>query len=259
MTYNILDGGHTREHEIVEVIRTASPNVVVLQEVIDEDALRSMAHHLQMKDFLADGNRDRRVALLSQLPIENFKSCHPVFPIWHNFIEATIRAPSGEVFRLIGVHLVANPWIVFEFWRLLEILYILRHIRQYSNEPCLMAGDFNSVAPGDRVIRSTMPIRLKFILWSQGNRVYRFALQTLLSSEFIDCFRLKNSTDDGFTLPPPAPTIRLDYGFINPAMEKYVKNCWVVREPHNVTKASDHYPVMVELNFENKEGNGNLK
>jgi endonuclease/exonuclease/phosphatase family metal-dependent hydrolase len=35
-------------------------------------------------------------------------------------------------------------------------------------------------------------------------------------------------------------------------MEKYVKNCWVVREPNSVTKASDHYPVMVELNFENK-------
>ena len=252
MTYNILDGGQTRENEIVEVIRTANPHVVVIQEVMDENALQSMAHHLQMKQFLAEGNRERRVALLSQLPIENFKSHHPLFPIWHNFIEATVKVPSGAVFRLIGVHLVANPWIVFEFWRFLEILYIGRHIQQYSNEPCIMAGDFNSVSPGDRIIRSTMPIRLKFILWSQGNRVYRFALRALLSSGFIDCFRLKNSTEDGFTLPPPAPTIRLDYFFTNPIMEKYVKNCWVVREPNSVTKASDHYPVMVELNFENK-------
>lgn len=252
MTYNILDGGQTRENEILDVIRAANPHVVVIQEVMDENALQSLAHHLQMEYFPAEGTRERRVALLSQLPIENFKSHHPLFPIWNNFIEATVKVPSGEVFRLIGVHLVANPWIVFECWRLLEILYILRHIQQYSNEPCLMAGDFNSVAPGDRVIRSTMPIRLKFILWSQGNRVYRFALRTLLSSRFIDCFRLRNSTDDGFTLPPPVPTIRLDYVFINPAMEKYIKNCWVVREPNSVTKASDHYPVMVELNFENK-------
>src|SRR5215211_1191265 len=252
MTYNILDGGQGRENDILEVIQTANPDIVILQEVTDEDVFQSIAHHLKMKYFIGEGNRERRVALLSQLHIENFRSHHPIFPIWHNFIEATIKVSTGDVFRLIGVHLVANPWISFELWRLLEIRYIVKYLQQYSNEPCLMAGDFNTVAPGDRIITSRWPMRLKFILWSQGNRVYRFALRFLISSEFIDCFRLKNPDGDGFTLPPPVPNTRLDYVFVNRPMEKHIKSCWVVHEPNNVTEASDHYPVMVELNFENK-------
>src|ERR671922_1331917 len=106
MTYNILDGGQDRENDILEVIRTTNPSVVVIQEVIDEDILRLLAHNLQMKYFIGKGNRERKVALLSQLPIENFRSHHPLFPIWHNFIEAKVKDSSGEVFRLIGVHLI---------------------------------------------------------------------------------------------------------------------------------------------------------
>ncbi len=253
MTYNILDGGQDRENDILTVIQTANPEVVIIQEVIDEDIFQSLARKLEMKHFVGKSNKERKVSLLSRLPIENFKSHHPSIPIWHNFIEAKVRLPSGETFRLIGVHLKANPWIGFELWRFLEIRYITTYIRQYSNDPCLIAGDFNTVAPKDRIITSTMPNRLKFILWLQGNRVYRFAIRSLISSGFVDCFRLKNPNDDGFTLPPPAPNTRLDYIFVNQSMEKYIKNCWVVREPNNITKASDHYPVMVELDFENNK------
>jgi exodeoxyribonuclease-3 len=251
MTYNILDGGQHREDDILEVIQTANPDILVIQEVIDEEILKLLAHNLQMNHFFGEGNRERKVALLSRLPIENFKSHHPLFPIWHNFIEAKVKMSSGEVFRLIGVHLIANPWIGFEVWRLLEIRYITKYIQQYSNDPCLMAGDFNTVAPNDRIITSRIPIRLKFILWLQGNQVHRFTIRSLISSGFIDCFRLKNPNEDGFTLPPPQPNTRLDYIFINQAMQKYLTKCWVVRESNAVMKASDHYPVVAEFNIDN--------
>lgn len=253
MTYNILDGGQSRENAILEVIQTANPDIVVIQEVTDQEALQSIAHPLKMKLFIGQGNRERKVALLSRLPIEDFRSYHPIFPIWHNFIEAIIKAPTGNVFRLIGVHLIANPWIGFELWRLLEIRYIVKYLRQFSNESCLLAGDFNAVAPGDHIITSSWPMMLKFIIWSQGNGPYRFALRSLSSAGFLDCFRLRNPNSDGFTLPPPVPNTRLDYIFVNQPMESNIASCWVVREPNSITKASDHYPVMVELNFENKE------
>lgn len=252
MTYNILDSGQNRENDILEVIQNAKPDIVVIQEIIDENILQLLAHSLQMKYFIGKGNRERKVALLSRLSIENFKSHYPAFPVWHNFIEAEVKCSSDETFRLIGVHLIANPWIGFELWRFLEIRYITKYMKQYRNERFLMAGDFNTVAPKDKFILSTFPNRLKFILWLQGNQMYWFAIRSLISSGFVDCFRLKNPSEDAFTLPPPVPNIRLDYIFVNRPMEKYVKNCWVVREPNNVTKASDHYPVMVELNFESK-------
>jgi endonuclease/exonuclease/phosphatase family metal-dependent hydrolase len=249
MTYNILDGGISRETYILEVIQGANPDLIVIQEVTDVNILRSLGQTLNMEYLIGKGNRERKVALLSRLPIENFRSNHPIFPIWRNFIEANIKCPSGESIRLVGVHLIANPWIGFELWRLLEIQYITKYIQPYSNYPCVMAGDFNAVAPKDRIITSTMPIRLRFILWLQGNRMFRFAIRSLISSEFVDGFRLKHPHNDGFTLPPPVPNIRLDYFFINKAMERHIKDCWVVRDPKNVEKASDHYPVMIELNL----------
>lgn len=36
-------------------------------------------------------------------------------------------------------------------------------------------------------------------------------------------------------------------------MKKQIKNCYVVREPNNVTKASDHYPVVAEFNMDNEK------
>ncbi len=251
MTYNILDGGIGREDSILEVIRAVNPDLIVIQEVTDVKTLTFLAQTLEMQSFIGKGNTKRKVALLSRLPVLDFKNYHPIFPIWNNIIEADIQYQSDKSFRLIGVHLIAGPWIGLELWRYLETNYILKHYQQFSQRPFLIAGDFNSVAPNDKVISSRIPGRLKIILWLQGNHVFHYSLQSMLSSGLIDCFRFINPNDEGFTLPPPKPNIRLDYIFINDAMKKYLKNCWVVRKPNPVTKASDHCPVVAEFNMDN--------
>ena len=114
--------------------------------------------------------------------------------------------------------------------------------------PCLIAGDFNAIAPGESVKLETMPNWLKSIIFLQGNRVYHFSITKLLSAGFVDCFRSLNS-EQGFTLPPPNPNSRLDYVFVNATMRPYLRKCWVVREPSRVDHASDHYPVMAEFRF----------
>jgi exonuclease III len=112
----------------------------------------------------------------------------------------------------------------------------------------LIAGDFNAIAPGETVNIKTMPNWLKWIIYLQGQRVYHFSIAKLLSSGFIDCFRSLDS-NEGFTVPPPNPNSRLDYIFVNATMRKYLKKCWVIREPDSVHLASDHYPVMAEFSF----------
>jgi exonuclease III len=172
-----------------------------------------------MAYFLGAGNKLRKVALLSRFPICRPKSYHPLFPIWRNW----------------------------------EARHIIKHIRDYGNEPCLVAGDFNAIAPADNITIDSMPKWLKkcleLIIFSQGNVVYRFSLQALLSSGLTDCFRSVNSTTAGFTLPPPNPGMRLDYILANERATLHLKNCWVVREPAAVDQASDHYPVMAEFTF----------
>jgi exodeoxyribonuclease-3 len=248
MTYNILDGGENREQYILNVIQTARPEIVVLQEVFEEDFLKFLSHSLKMPYYIGPGNKRRKVALLSKLPVLTFKSHHPAFPIWRNFIEAQIEYAPNKTVRIIGVHPIANLGVVFEFWRLLEARYVTNHIRIYQSEPCLIAGDFNAIAQGEKVKTEGMPGWLKWVIYLQGNRVYHFSIEWFLSAGFIDCFRFLNS-EDGLTLPPPNPNARLDYIFVNALLKPYLKKCWVVREPNSINFASDHYPVMAEFDF----------
>lgn len=248
MTYNILDGGKNREAYILDVIQTAKPDIVLLQEVFTEDFLVFLSRSLEMKYYIGTGNKKRKVALLSKLPVLTFKSHHPLFPIWRNFIDAEIEYEPDKTVNIIGVHPIANLGIIFEIWRSWEAKYVTNYIRNFKNQFCLIAGDFNAIAPKEKVEIENMPNWLKWIIYLQGNRVYHFSIEILLFAGFADCFRLLNS-DDGFTLPPPRPNARLDYIFINPKMKAHLKNCWVVRDPNNVNLASDHYPVMAEFSF----------
>jgi len=186
MTYNILNGGENREAYILDVIQTAKPDVVILQEVFTEDFLKFLSHALGMNYYIGKGNKKRKVALLSKLPVLAFKSHHPLFPIWRNLIDAKIEYEPHKTARIIGVHPIANLGIVFEVWRQWEAKYITNHVRSFQNIPCLIAGDFNAIAPGEKVKIESMPDWLKWIIYLQGKRVYHFSVETLLSADFTD-------------------------------------------------------------------------
>src|SRR6266487_637787 len=129
MTYNILNGGKNRETYILDVIQATKPDVVILEEVFDEEFLQFLSRPLGMTYHLGTGNKKRKVALLSKLPIVSFKSHYPSFPIWRNFIEAEIEYEPSRTIRMIGVHPIANLGIPFEIWRLWEAKYVTNHIR----------------------------------------------------------------------------------------------------------------------------------
>ena len=248
MTFNILNGGENRASYISDVIQCAQPHLVILQEVYTEEFLKSLATLVGMNYFIGEGNKERKVALLSKLPVHSFKSYHPIFPIWRNYIDAEVEYEPAKMTRIIGVHPMANLGIVFEIWRWWEAKYITHHAHRYQNTLCLIAGDFNAIAPGESVKVETMPNWLKWIIYLQGYRVYHFSIAKYLSANFTDCFRVLNS-EEGFTLPPPSPNSRLDYIFVNATMKPYLKKCWVIQEPDSVNHASDHYPVMAEFSF----------
>jgi endonuclease/exonuclease/phosphatase family metal-dependent hydrolase len=251
MTYNILDGGENREVYILEVIQKAKPDAVILQEVVTENFLKSLSHSLDMNYYIGTGNKKRKVALLSKLPVLAFQSHHPGFPIWRNFIDAEIEYERNKTIRMIGVHPIANLAVALELWRQWEANYIVRYVQRFQNMPCLIAGDLNAIAPGETVKTESMPTWLKWLIYLQGNRAYHFSIEVFLSAGFTDCFRFLNS-EAGFTLPPPNPNARLDYIFVNAKMKAHLKKCWVVREPTCVNLASDHYPVMAEFSSQAK-------
>jgi exodeoxyribonuclease III len=247
MTYNILDGGKDRESYILKVIQDNQPDVIVLQEIFSEEILKFLALSLDMEYYIGGGNKKRKVALLSKLPVRSFTSQHPLFPIWRNFIDAELEWKQNQVIRLIGVHPIAMLGVAFEVWRLWEAKYILRYIQGIQCAHILIAGDFNAIAPSERIRTKNMPHWLKWMIYFQGNRVFHFSIQRYLSAGFIDCFRFCNPTDEGFTLPPDNPNARLDYIFVSEEMKSHLKSATVIRELEDVKLASDHLPVVVDF------------
>jgi endonuclease/exonuclease/phosphatase family metal-dependent hydrolase len=76
LTYNILKGGQEREAQIVEVIRSVAPDVVVVQEVLDVEPFWQIAAGLGMSPYLAQsqGRLPLRVGMLSRLPVLDFRT-----------------------------------------------------------------------------------------------------------------------------------------------------------------------------------------
>jgi exonuclease III len=249
MTYNILDGGINRENLILQVLKASQPDAVILQEVTNPNIIQNFAKVLEMKLFLAQGNSRRYLALLSRFPIIFQQNIHPFPPIKHTILEATIEYAPNQHLHLFGVHLVPHFFVAFEWWRAWEIKVTLQRAIQKHSEPCLIAGDFNAVAPQDRVIKQGLPLFLKIMLWLQGGRIFHQVISKTLSAGFTDCYRLVNERKEGFTLPAPDPHIRLDYIFSNGKLKANLQKCYVVSEPSSVRQASDHLPVVAEFNI----------
>jgi endonuclease/exonuclease/phosphatase family metal-dependent hydrolase len=248
LTYNILKGGHEREAQIVEVIRSVAPDVIVVQEAQEADRFQQMAAALGMSPYLAEG-RGRlplRVGLLSRLPVLDLRTLH-MWPLWPSCLRATVRLENGHPLTIYGLHLAAYyPWF-FEGWRTYQVRALLRYIRRTGPEQHLLAGDFNSLAPGDQASLVQAPLWVKAQTWFQLGYIPRWALRPLLGEGYVDCFRKLHPKEDGFTLPSLRPQVRLDYVFASPLLANALMECRVVTAPREVISASDHLPVLAEF------------
>jgi exodeoxyribonuclease-3 len=251
LTYNILKGGEGREAEIVEVIRATAPDVVVVPEVQEAAPFRQIAAALGMASRLAEGRGGMplRVGLLSRLPILSFHTLHP-WPVWPGCIESTVRLADRRSITVFGVHLAAYyPWFL-EWWRMYQVRALLRYLRRTAPGLHLLAGDFNTIAPGDRASLRQAPLWVKAQAWFQLGYIPRWALGPLLNAGYVDCFRELHPKEDGFTLPSVHPQVRLDYVFAAPSLKDALRECRVIASPKAVTAASDHLPVLTEFGWE---------
>jgi endonuclease/exonuclease/phosphatase family metal-dependent hydrolase len=251
LTYNILKGGQMREAEIIEVIRSVAPDVVVVQEVLEVDHFQQIATALGMSPYLAhsQGRLPLRVGLLSQLPVLDFHTLH-LWPVWPGCLQATVQLANGHSLTVFGLHLAAYyPWFL-EWWRMHQIRTLLRYIRRAAPGRHLLAGDFNTIAPGDRALLEQAPMWVRAQAWFQLGFIPRWALGPLLDAGYVDCFRILHPEEDGFTLPSVHPQVRLDYVFAAPSLKDALCDCRVVTSPKAVTSASDHLPVLAEFGWE---------
>jgi endonuclease/exonuclease/phosphatase family metal-dependent hydrolase len=240
MSYNIRFGGLGREDRIAEVINAAKPDLVILQEATHPRAVERLSKLAAMPHF---GSRERySVAFLSRTPVEHFD--------WHRHPE--LQRPVLDVklqgLRVLGVHLRATHSNLTERRRMREVKAILDFTSHYKNEPHLLTGDFNTLAPGELLNMQKLPTRYRILAFLLGGRITFRALQLMIDAGYVDCYR-RFHTDPGFTFPARDPHVRLDYFFAPREFIDLISTCDVFTIIPEPEKATDHLPLLTEVSL----------
>lgn len=243
LTYNILNGGVGRTEAIAKVINACAPDLVLLQEATDPANVERLAAATGMADWRAF--RRQSLGFLSRRPISFCQWVRPRISR-HAFVEVV---PAGDQVRFFGVHLSAVHAAWTEQRRVFELRALLRSVAHHKDGFHVLAGDFNTVAPGDAFEVERLPWRLRPLMWLSGGSVRWRTIQTIIDEGYVDAFKSLHPADPGMTLPTTDPHIRLDYVFVPKPHAGRVLACDVVRDPAAVG-ASDHFPVVSDFQIE---------
>lgn len=241
LSYNIRYGGRGRERALADVIAASNPDVVVLQEATDPVAVKRVADHIGFGAFGARAGESvgylaratPRAADWRRLPGAR-----------HAFLDLQ---PADTRWRVIGVHLRAMHANWAERRRVADAQALVRTIAAGEIGPHVMAGDFNTLPPGDELELDRLPLRIRAIVWMSGRRVTWRVVQALLEAGYADAWVASGARLPGVTFPSWGPHLRLDYAFVPEALRATVRACRPVGESPEARRASDHLPLFVEL------------
>jgi endonuclease/exonuclease/phosphatase family metal-dependent hydrolase len=241
LSYNIQHGGVGRERHLATVINEQEPDLVLLQEATRPEIVSRLAGATGMT---ASGSvRGRSLGFLSRVPIAEHRWIRPRWS-QHAFLELV---PADMNIRVVGVHLSAVHAAWTEARRVRELRALLKAIEPYHDTPHLVMGDFNTLAPDERLDVSRLPLRLRVLVWLSGGRIRWQTIAIMLGAGYTDGFRMCHVSDPGMTFPTWDPHVRLDYVFLPPSLATQLTACDVVTESAAVRHASDHFPLRAEL------------
>jgi endonuclease/exonuclease/phosphatase family metal-dependent hydrolase len=241
VSYNIKKGARGREAHVGAVLAELAPDVVVLQEATQPDVVEQLASVTGMSQWGA--RRGQSLAYLSRIPLSHAQWYQPRISR-HAFLELV---PVDAPWRLFGVHLSAVHAAWTERRRMFEMRALLAAVRAHQHGPHALVGDFNTVAPGDMLDPRKLPARLRALVWLSGGRVRWKTIQLMLDAGYVDAFRYRQPDVVGHTFPTWDPHARLDYAFVPAPFVERIAGCRIGITSH-AKDASDHYPLVAELN-----------
>jgi exodeoxyribonuclease-3 len=152
--------------------------------------------------------------------------------------------------RVFGLHLKARFSKWSESQRAYEIRALLEGIKQHQHGFHVLVGDFNTLAPGELLDVRRMPHWIRALVWLSGRDIQRETIQIMLDARYVDGYRHLYAHDKGYTFPVWDPHLRLDYIFLPAQFAGQLKSCRVINDLAEVDRASDHYPLLAELELE---------
>ncbi|MEV4831470.1 endonuclease/exonuclease/phosphatase family protein [Micromonospora sp. NPDC049257] len=280
MTWNIRTGGRDRAGPdrrdlVCRVVTAQAPDVLAVQELRGFDrpeVLAGFADRVGMRPHLARSCFGQPVAVLVRPPWR-IRSAGPVRRPLHHAAQRVELATTAGPLTVFGTHL--DPYTGLR--RRIEAGWLARAVGRVPGELALLAGDLNTLDPGtdhaDRVARLPAAYRRRH-LRRDGRTVDTRAVARLLAAGLVDLWthaagppelpRVGGPADPTRAAGPAevgltAPTwhgggvefsgMRLDYLLGTPALAARLRDVHVVRGG-DTEYASDHYPVVAELDLD---------
>jgi exodeoxyribonuclease-3 len=256
MTYNIYHGAIKTRPQVTAIIKSENPDFLTINEAnnfADDDyqILKRFAQDTGFPYFkMAFGKSifGKNTAAFSQLP---FKKISIIQPLGRTYIQAVLETPLGAL-AITCVHL--SP--ISEDERLQEIDKILKAQSTYPYR--VIMGDMNALARSDKYRPEIVNIfnEKQLSKFTDHNKFCRYeVIDQVLSADYFDpAVQLKNNAAS--TVPTAANEdlahagvpLRLDYILLSNSLLPYLKNYSVIKN-QLTDEASDHYPVVLELNM----------
>jgi endonuclease/exonuclease/phosphatase family metal-dependent hydrolase len=243
LSYNILRGGEGREQLLTAVITSCKPDIVIFQEAYDSTVISGLASSCGMPHWGA--SKGHSVAFISRLHVEE--------PIWRRvrwarraYMELEL---SDVALRIFGVHLSAVHSNLTERRRAYEIRALLKSVERHQHGLHLITGDFNTLAPDERLDLQRLPMHARAFAFVTGKSIRWVTVRMMLEAGYVDGYRLIHPSGEGATFPVWDPHIRLDYAFVPEVFKAQLENCTVLRDSPEARTASDHFPLLTELDL----------
>jgi endonuclease/exonuclease/phosphatase family metal-dependent hydrolase len=184
---------------------------------------------------------------LSRLPIVEAVNHSPLDPrITRSMFHAVVQAGSRRL-PVIGLHLHARETLSDEQIRMGEVPAILDIAHLFYNRPHVIAGDFNTNSPAQRIdVKALRPKVLPRIA-SQQYEHPREVLRTMLEKQYVDAHAQGRTPEQfGRSFTTACPATRVDFVLLSPEAAPLLRSCEVFT-PEMAKYASDHFPVVAEL------------
>jgi len=241
LSYNILRGGAGRERQIAAVIAACAPDLVIFQEAYDAGVVEQLSSLCGMPHRAA--SRGHSVGFISRHPVASH--------VWRRvrwakraYLELVL---SNSGFRIFGVHLSAIHSNLTEQRRAYEVRALLKSVARHQAGLHLVTGDFNTLAPDERLDMRRLPAHIRAFAFITGRTIRWVTVRMMLAEGYADAYRVLQPSGEGHTFPTWDPHVRLDYAFVPADFKDRVASCRVMRDIPGARDASDHFPLLTEL------------
>jgi endonuclease/exonuclease/phosphatase family metal-dependent hydrolase len=244
LSYNILRGGVGREKALAGVITACAPDLVIFQEAYSAAVVERLSTLCSMPHWAASAGHS--VGFMSRRPVASH--------VWRRvrwakraYLELVL---SDSGFRVFGVHLSAVHSNLTEQRRAYEVRALLKSVERHQDGLHLVTGDFNTLAPDERLDMRRLPPHIRAFAFITGKTIRWVTIRMMLEAGYADGYRVLHPSGEGATFPTSDPHVRLDYAFVPDAFKDRLTGCNVMRDIPAGRDASDHFPLLTELRLE---------